>query len=203
MPKLPWVKWYPMAWASEPGLKACELSTRAIWFEIINTMFLTGTGRISGTMEHLCRQLSVVRTSQMELALQELQRFSIAEVVREQNRTNDEQTEIIIVTCRRNLRTVAIKQLRSDAGRASGLVRRTKGEQTSPSPSPSKENRGVGKGGNGLSEADKVIKDKALGRALIELRDLRRGDLDEAARARIKILKAHIASLEQELGVQI
>lgn len=80
MPELPWVKWYPTDWASEPGLRICEVSTRGIWFEMVNTMFLRGSHKVTGTVEELAA-LCFCRAPQMELALSELQRFEVAEIV--------------------------------------------------------------------------------------------------------------------------
>jgi len=135
MPELPWVKWFPSYWASESGLRKCDVATKGIWIELINTMFLDGTGEITGTLDELC-SLCHARRLQMEAALIELKRFNIAEV-NEQNRTNDEQNITYSIVCRRNLRTVEIKQLRVSAGRASGASRRTKLEQVSTSTSTS------------------------------------------------------------------
>lgn len=103
-------------------------------------MFLQGSGSVSGTVEELALMLRC-RTSQMQLALAEMKKFSIADV-NEQNRTNDEQNVVFTITCRRNLRTVAIKKLRIDAGRASGASRRTKCEQTPTSTYTSTSLRG-------------------------------------------------------------
>ena len=150
MPELPWVKWFPTCWASEPGLRQCETATRAIWFEAINTMFLQSSGSVSGTIEELALMLHC-RTSQMHLALAEMRKFKIADVS-EQNPTNDEQNIVFTIICRRNLRTTTIKHLRINAGRASGISRRTKVEQTSTSTSTSTSLSGKGVQGEGVED---------------------------------------------------
>jgi hypothetical protein len=71
-----------------------------------------------------------------------------------------------------------------------------------PSASASVQGIGVEGKGNSLSEADKVIHDKALTRAMAELKELRRGDIDDKTRVRIKFLKAEIADLQQKLRIK-
>ncbi len=148
MPELPWVKWFPTCWASEPGLRQCEAATRGIWFEALNTMFLFGAGSISGTEAELS-ELLLCRIPQIQVAIAQLKQYKVADVI-EQNRTNDEHNVTYTISCRRNVRTVAIKKLKIDAGRASGASRRTKREHASTSTSTSTSGNGEceGKGGD-------------------------------------------------------
>jgi hypothetical protein len=188
MPELPWVKWYPQLWISETGLSFCEAATQGIWANLLNHMLLSGKATISGSpaqLAALCR----CRPFQIQTAAAELKQHCIAEV--------EMQNECISFTCRRIARDCSIKELRSSAAKTRWSKPYAKGMQSSPSTSSSK---GV-QGGNGMSEADKVTADKALGRALLELRDIRRGDIGERERARIKVLKAEIVNLQQKLGV--
>lgn len=203
MPELPWVKWYPSNWASEPGLRQCDPATRGIWFEALNTMFLWGGGSISGTLTELS-VLLLCRPNQLQAAIIELKKFKVADIV-EQNRTNDEQNDNIIISCRRTLRTVAIKQLRANAGRSSGNKRRTKGEQTSASASAcTSDIKGV-QGGNGLSEADKVTKCKSLDRAIARLKELGRvAPRNEKEQAEyLQLKKVEIPKLKTELKITV
>jgi hypothetical protein len=109
MPELPWEKWYPTNWASEPGLRLCEAATRGIWFEAINTMMLQQTGSISGTIEQLA-SLCVCLVPQMQLALEQLKTFKVANV--------GMQNDCIILSCRKRLRDCNISDVRRDAAKA-------------------------------------------------------------------------------------
>ena len=132
MSDLPWVKWYPHDWASEPGLRLCDLETRAVWFEALNTMFLLKASSLSGTAEQLA---ALCRCSKEEIvrAVEQLERTKVAEVY-EQNGNK-------ILTCRKLARDCTISELRAKAGRASGTKRQhahaSVCEHPSPSPSPS------------------------------------------------------------------
>lgn len=130
MPELPWVKWYPANWASEPGLRLCEASTRGIWFEALNTMFLQNTGSITGTIEELAALL-VCRTSQMQLAVEQLKKWNVADVMAN--------GDSITIACRRTVRQFEIKELRRKSG-AAGLAKRW---QRSTSTSTSSSSEGV------------------------------------------------------------
>ena len=104
-------------------------------------MFLFGAGSISGTEAELS-ELLLCRIPQLQVAIAQIKQYKVADVV-EQNRTNGEQNTIYTISCRRSLRTVSIKKLRMDAGRASGASRRTKREQASTSTSTSISTEGV------------------------------------------------------------
>jgi hypothetical protein len=114
MPELPWVKWFPTNWASEPGLRLCEAATRGIWFEALNTMFLQKTGSITGTIEELAALLSC-RTSQMQLAIEQLKMANVAKVIASGSS--------ITIACRRCERQYEISELRRKSG-AIGLAKR-------------------------------------------------------------------------------
>jgi hypothetical protein len=115
MPELPWVKWYPQNWSSEPGLSLCDAATRGIWIDAINAMMLTRNGKIVGSLEALSR-LCRCRPAQMQVALLEIAQYDIGTVAHQQDGN-------IIVTCRRIDRELAIKGLRSKAGRISATKR--------------------------------------------------------------------------------
>ena len=109
MPELPWEKWYPTNWASEPGLRLCEAATRGIWFEAVNTMMLKQTDHVSGTVEQLAA-LCVCRVPQMHLAIEQLKSFDVADVTM--------QNECITLTNRRRKRGSKIREIRSNAAKS-------------------------------------------------------------------------------------
>lgn len=114
MPTLPWDKWYPTNWASEPGLRLCEAATRGIWFEAINTMLLKQTYFVSGTVDQLA-SLCICRAPEMSVAIDQLKKYQVAEV-REHNGN-------ITLISRRRARECRIRELRRKAGYASGTKR--------------------------------------------------------------------------------
>src|ERR1700690_1962268 len=77
MPELPWEKWYPTNWASEPGLRLCEAATRGIWFEAEDTMMLQQNLSVSVLIEQLAA-LCICRVPQMQLAIEQLKQFNVA-----------------------------------------------------------------------------------------------------------------------------
>ena len=109
MPELPWEKWYPTNWASEPGLRLCEAATRGIWFEAVNTMMLNQTDHVSGTMDQLAA-LCICRTSQMELAIAQLKEFGVAEITM--------QGDAYTMHCRRRIRDCNSSTLKRKAANA-------------------------------------------------------------------------------------
>jgi len=145
MPELPWEKWYPTNWASEPGLRLCEAATRGIWFEAVNTMMLQQNHSVSGTIEQLAA-LCICRVPQMQLAIEQLKQFNVAEVV--------EQNGNIILSNRRRKRACKISDLRSYAGKKSAESRskastRESEVASTPSASASDSVYASGKGGMG------------------------------------------------------
>lgn len=109
MPALPWAKWYPTNWAAEPGLRLCEAATRGIWFEAINTMMLQETDHVTGTVEQLAA-LCICRIPQMQLAINQLKTFKVAEVVMQKG--------CITLTNRKRARDFNTKDLRRQAANA-------------------------------------------------------------------------------------
>jgi hypothetical protein len=83
MPELPWDKWFPTNWASEPGLRLCSAATRGIWFEALNTMMLMQSHEVSGTREQLCCLLCC-QIGELNTAIEQLNRTKVSEVC-EQN----------------------------------------------------------------------------------------------------------------------
>lgn len=114
MPELPWEKWYPTNWASEPGLRLCRPSTRGIWFDALNTMMLSGAYQISGTNEELCGLLSCI-PGELTMAISQLKSRDVCDIL--------EQNDNITLISRRRKRDCEIKALRSKAGRISATQR--------------------------------------------------------------------------------
>jgi len=120
MPKLPWVKWSPSDWASEPGLRVCCAATRGIWFELVNTMLLTESHFVSGTAEELSR-IAFCKIPEMQTAVVELLQFGVAIVdIKSMAVEGDQPSDYIqntniIITNRRLLRQFEISNLRRDA----------------------------------------------------------------------------------------
>lgn len=114
MPELPWEKWFPTNWASEPGLRLCRPSTRGIWFDVLNTMMLSQGYRISGTNEELCSLLSCLPV-ELTMAIEQLKSRNVADIY--------EQDGNIVFESRKRKRDCEIKALRSKAGLASATKR--------------------------------------------------------------------------------
>lgn len=119
--RLPWVKWFPADWSSEPGLRLCCAATRGIWAEALNTMMLRGNDRVQGTLQQLSR-LCCCEEQEMSLAVQQLSEQNVAQV--------SEQNGNIIILNRRLARQLEIKKLRSEAGKISATKRQQAKEQT-------------------------------------------------------------------------
>jgi hypothetical protein len=119
--RLPWVKWYPANWSSEPGLRLCCAATRGIWAEALNTMMLRGSDRVEGTLQQLSR-LCCCENDEMTTAVQQLSEQNVAQV--------NEQNGNISIINRRMARELEIKRLRSEAGKISATKRQLAKEQT-------------------------------------------------------------------------
>lgn len=211
MPELPWEKWYPTNWASEPGLRLCEAATRGIWFEAVNTMMLQQTDHISGTIEQLAN-LCICRTPQMQLAVEQLKEFKVADV-RMQN-------ECIILTCRKRTRDCQISDLRRDAAKSRWCKHDANAMQTpmqvqhakgyAPSASASayaSRDRGTGEGNGKPSPAELVIFDKEHDRTREAMRDIRNKyeshmTMSSEDREKLNALSARCKELRKILGVQ-
>ena len=152
MPELPWDKWFPTNWASEPGLRLCSAATRGIWFEALNTMMLMGTHEVTGTKEQLCALLCCQK-NELETAIEQLKRTKVSDL--------HEQNGNIIFTSRRRQRACAISEVRREAGKKSGVARNKIGtniEQHVGTRSPSlsasaSASDGKGTGENQFSES--------------------------------------------------
>lgn len=108
VPELPWIKWFPTNWSSDPGLAMCDAATRGIWADAVNAMLNSGLPHVEGTVEQLSR-LCRCRPTQMQSAICELRQFNVCSV--------DEQNGCIILTCRRLLREFNLSNLRSNAAK--------------------------------------------------------------------------------------
>ena len=79
MPELPWRKWFPQDWKSDPQLSRCSATTRGIWADAISTMMQQQTFKIEGTDEELARDCRC-DLEQIKAAHEELKRTKAAEV---------------------------------------------------------------------------------------------------------------------------
>lgn len=127
MPELPWVKWFPSDWASDPNLSMCEPSTRGIWMDAVNAMILTGQPRIQGTVEELSR-ICRCRNVQFQAALAELKMKKVGNI-REHNGNT-------VIECRRLLRDYNLRELRRKAGIASATKRQHHPQHDVPTNDP-------------------------------------------------------------------
>jgi hypothetical protein len=94
-------------------------------------MMLQQSGSISGTIEELA-SLCICRVPQMQLAVEQLKKFKVANII--------EQNGNIILTSRRRERDCKISEIRSEAGKKSGIARNktsTSTEQRVGTPSSS------------------------------------------------------------------
>ena len=109
MPELPWRKWFPQDWLSDPGVTVCSPATRGIWADAICSMMLSCKYEIHGTPEALSR---ICRCSADEFmnAVDELCSTGSAEV--------EKQDGSIIVTNRRMKREANISEIRRKAGKS-------------------------------------------------------------------------------------
>lgn len=154
MPELPWTKWFPSDWASDPKLSMCDAATQGIWMNAINAMMLIGAPRITGTAEQLSK-VCRCRCVQLEAAVCEIRDNGVGTVI--------EQNGNITLECRRLVREHAIKDLKRNAGLASAAKRQqnvnrgsTDIQKSEPTPSAyasasaSVSSSGIGDMGKGL-----------------------------------------------------
>lgn len=134
--RLPWIKWYPANWSSEPGLRLCCAATRGIWAEALNVMMLYGSDRVQGSVSDLAR-VCACEASEMMTAIGQLSLNRVANVFQQNvntlyvhnGNTMLEQNVNIIIVSRRRARELEIKKLRSDAGKISATKRQHAKEQ--------------------------------------------------------------------------
>lgn len=87
----------------------CDASTRGIWADAVNIMFLNGKDHVEGTVEQLARALRC-RIVQIQVAFCELKQFDVCEVTM--------QNECTKLTCRRLKRERKIKASKVSAANA-------------------------------------------------------------------------------------
>ena len=104
MPELPWRKWYPQDWKSDPQLSRCSASTRGIWADAVSTMMQQNTFKIEGTDDELAKDCRCL-ASEIQAAHDDLKRNKAAEV--------SMQNGCKIWVCRRLLRERKLSELRS------------------------------------------------------------------------------------------
>lgn len=102
----------------------CDAATRGIWADAVNSMLLSSTDSVTGTIEELSR-LCRCRTMQMQVAIAELQRFSVCNVYQHNGNTT--------LTNRRLHIQLTTKALRSKAGTISSTNRQHTRQHTSAS----------------------------------------------------------------------
>lgn len=111
MAKAFWCKWEYDLWLSSTDVSLCSPATRAVWFDALNRMMVSGTDSINGTPEELaqaCRcDLATLNTS-----IEELSRRNVANVEKSKGS--------IIITNRKRQRALKISGLRSMAGSIGG-----------------------------------------------------------------------------------
>ena len=58
MSKLPFMKFFPGDWLSEPGLRTCSFEARGVWIDMISLMWRSiPRGRLKGTYRELAMML--------------------------------------------------------------------------------------------------------------------------------------------------
>jgi hypothetical protein len=110
MPELPWIKWYPTNWMSEPGLMLCGPETRGIWIDALNVMMLSGKPYISGTIPELA-QMCRCTPGGMQKAFASCKTYAICECKTDAN-------GIFTMTSRKMCRDFSLREIRSNAARA-------------------------------------------------------------------------------------
>jgi len=120
MPELPWKKWFPQDWLSDPRLTHCSPATRGIWADAVSSMMLFGEDHLTGTDAYLAR---VCRCSEADIATahQELEASKTGEV--------SIQNGYKIWVCRRIRRDLKISEIRRIAVQQRWEKRNTKALQ--------------------------------------------------------------------------
>ncbi|GEM_PF-3978331 len=80
MAKLPFMKWYPGDWLSDPAVSKLRPGPRAIWFDALNHMHqLDQCGELKGTLAELAR-LCRCTVGEVREAITELKKHEVAEI---------------------------------------------------------------------------------------------------------------------------
>lgn len=80
MGKLPWFKFNPSWWLTDPELSKCDPATRGVWIDLVCAMHQSDrSGELSGTTEQIAR-LGRCSTVELTHALTELQANGAADV---------------------------------------------------------------------------------------------------------------------------
>lgn len=111
MSALPWVKWFPAAWLSDPALSRCSPATRGVWIDALNAMMLTDAYALRGTLAELA-QICRCSVEDFRSAVRELQAYDAARITWE---ADGRRVEIV---SRRLLRQAEISALRRQAAQA-------------------------------------------------------------------------------------
>jgi 5-methylcytosine-specific restriction endonuclease McrA len=100
MAKLPWRKFFPADWLSDPALSMCSAATRGVWMDLLCAMYSSNGYEVCGTVEQLAR-LSRCTSGDMQNAIDELRATKTAEVtLRDKNNTDVTPPKITIVSRR-------------------------------------------------------------------------------------------------------
>jgi hypothetical protein len=105
--KLPWRKFFPADWLSDPALSMCSAATRGVWMDLLCAMYSGNTGDLTGTAEQLAR-IARCTPEEVAAALDELQLTKTANVTCHANVT--ESHKIFTVMSRRIARECKIRQ---------------------------------------------------------------------------------------------
>ena len=101
MPELPWVKWYPQLWLSEPGLQECDHITKSIWSDVLNIMLQEDTHVYRSTLSKMAIRFRCTQI-QMMAALEDLKQCKICEVeMLHSLHVTDTVTGSVTLICRR------------------------------------------------------------------------------------------------------
>jgi hypothetical protein len=111
MAGLPFLKFYPADWMSDPALSMCSASTRGLWMDALCIMHENEAAVVKGSADQLCRVLRC-SAADLELAIVELRETKAAEVSRNLSQ--------ICFTNRRRKREISKSRKCSIAGRLGG-----------------------------------------------------------------------------------
>lgn len=81
MPRLPFIKFFPNDWISDPRLAKCSPSARGIWIDLLCAIHVENSGgSISGTREQLSQLARCPNPQALVDCIDELSSFGVAEI---------------------------------------------------------------------------------------------------------------------------
>lgn len=109
MAKMPWMKFYPSDWLSDPRVSACDARTRGIWMDLICHIHeLDEGGSITGSVDELAR-LARCTASEMQQAIQVIHRQRVAQI--------EHRNALVTLTCRRMERESKTREINAERQR--------------------------------------------------------------------------------------